>query len=95
MNKMNFPNGLTNYLETYFEVVSYITLSLDIDTTIQSVTIFHEVQETQGRVGLYTLAKRWTNDFEKLYYGRVWDGEWFDVLYKFLENKVNEHEQTG
>jgi N-acetylglucosamine kinase-like BadF-type ATPase len=89
MSKKQFPNGVTNYLETYFEVVTYIINSLDIDSTIQQLTIFHEVQEIQGRGGLWELAEKWTDEFETTHKNVEWDGDWFDVLYKFLENKVN------
>lgn len=75
-----FPNGLEDYLETYFEVVAFITN----DINLSQVGIIANTEDAQGMGGLYLLAKRWTDRFETLYKGRQWDGDFFDTIDKCL-----------
>lgn len=74
---------LEEYLETYFEIVESITLAMQFDTD----TVVHQVYATQGRGGLYELAKEWTDEFHSLHADREWDGEWLDVITDFFNSK--------
>ena len=68
------------YLKTYYEIVESITLAMQFDTD----TVVHQVYATQGRGGLYELAKQWANEFHSLYADCVWDG---DVITDFFNSK--------
>jgi hypothetical protein len=78
-----FPNGLESYLETYFEVVAFI---MD-DVHQAEIGVIADIEASQGRGGLYTLALKWTIEFEKRHEGRNWDGEFFDMIDEFLIGK--------
>lgn len=80
-----FPDGFESYLETHFEMVSFISHQTDrIDGAENFVT---DIAETQGTGGLYVLAQKWTDEFELLHKGREWDGEYFDALDEFFKTK--------
>lgn len=88
MNKLEnspFPNGFDNWQETHFEIVAFITHQLSL-TECENCTI-SVTHEEQGTGGMYILAEQWTNDFEKLYAGKQWDGEYFDVIEEFCQAK--------
>jgi hypothetical protein len=77
--------GDTDYLETYFEVVEFITITmLEEDDDGGAIWLRHN---EQGRGGLYELAEEWTDEFEKAHEGREWDGEWLEVIWDFCEQK--------
>lgn len=82
-----FPNGLDSYLETYYEIVDSISFSIDTDKEPSKI---YEVQQQQGRGGLYELAKELTDKFENLNKGREWDGEFFDEIDEFLNKELYE-----
>lgn len=82
----NFPNGFTSWQETHFEVVSYI-YDLRNNSPIES-NIINDIQLRQGTGGFYELAKELTDEFEKLNEGRQWDGEFFEEIELFLEQKL-------
>lgn len=71
------------YLEAYYEIVESITLAMQFDTN----TVVHQIYSTQGRGGLYELAKQWTDEFQSLYGDREWDSEWLDVITDFFNSK--------
>ena len=80
-----FPNGFESWHETHYEVVAAITTELindNLDNLI-SKTI-HE----KGHGGLYELANDLTNEFESLYEGREWDGDFFETIENFLDEKL-------
>jgi len=80
---MNYlQEKLENYLETYFEVVSFITDNLDTPKLSQ-------LYQEGGKGELWTLARELTDEFEDKYDGKIWDGGWFDSLDEFLEEKIN------
>lgn len=70
-----------SYLETYYEVVSAFH-------TNSNSRVLEEIENTEGRGGMYDFAKKLTDEFELLNKGRVWDGEFFDEIDKFLESKL-------
>jgi hypothetical protein len=84
MNK--FPNGFTSWVETHHEVVEYLTNTLRLGYTCP---IALARQQEQGTGGLYELGEELTDKFEALNKGREWDGEFFDELEDFLEQKLH------
>lgn len=80
---MEAVNGNASYLGTYFEISSYINSN-------REKGLINKTQEDSGTCGLWELAEEWTDEFEKLTKGRVWDGEFFDELEEFckLKNKI-------
>jgi hypothetical protein len=83
-----FPNGITSYLETHYEVVDFITTMI-LKNKIEN-TVIDEVQGHQGIGGLYELAEDLTDKFEKKYKGKVWGEEldFFDVIDEFLKEEL-------
>ena len=80
-----FPNGFTSWYETFFEVVSDITIALTSSTPPYRIDC---TQNKQGHGGLYELAKELTDKFETKNKGVMWDGEFFDSIYKFLDKEL-------
>jgi hypothetical protein len=80
-----FPNGFINWQETHYEVVQAITMEHSKDNP-QGVV--RERHDAKGHGGLYELAEEITDEFEKLNEGREWDGEFFDEIDKFVQNKL-------
>lgn len=78
-----FPNGFNSWQETHFEIVSKITLALKNGNV--PIT---EHRENNGIGGLYELAEDWTNNFEKLSENKEWDGDFFDEIDEFFDNKL-------
>lgn len=81
-----FPNGFKSWNETHYEVAAFI------GNKMADVTEDSEIQRTnytQGSFGLYDLALEWTNEFELKNKGREWDGEFFDEIELFCEQKNN------
>lgn len=78
---------LNSYLETYYEVVSFINRTVedwegDTDSSVNN-TLGHK-----GRGGLWELATEWTNEFQEKYKDYDWeDATWFDTLEDFLTEK--------
>lgn len=83
--KEKFPNGITSYLETYYEIVSGITESINLGDLSKRVTL---VQGIEGRGGLYELAEKLTNAFELLYKDKEWNGDYFDTIDEFLNKEL-------
>lgn len=82
---MNFVNGKESWVETHFEVVSVISYISRLD---EPYGLVKERLEAQGTGGLYELAEEITDEFEKTYNGKKWDGEYFEEIWKFLENRL-------
>lgn len=84
--KKKFPNGVTNYLETFYTVVEKITLGLD------RLKVVQDRQAAQGHGGLWELAEEVTDNFERKYKDHEWGvhsgGDWFDTLEAFIENEL-------
>lgn len=79
-----FPNGLTSYLETHFEVVSHLKIGVE-----QEGSALAEYYQKTGTGGLYELAKEYTDEFEQKNKGREWDGEFFDEIEAFVKEKAD------
>jgi len=82
----HFPNGFGSWQETHFEIVSEINLELIKDTPSG---IIGSTYESQGVGGMYELAEDWTDEFELLNEGRLWDGEFFDEIRQFVKDRNN------
>ena len=74
----------TDWIETYFEVVTWINEQLEHE---DSLPYLHE--HHKGRGGLYELAEDLTDEFQKEYEDVAWgeELEYYDVLEMFLNNK--------
>ena len=81
-------NVTTDWLETYAEVCFAIGNELGKDKD-QAPLIKHQYEEG-GRGRIWELAESLTNEFEKMHEGQQWDGEWFDAVDDFLEERFNE-----
>jgi hypothetical protein len=86
MTKKKFVNGFTSWRETHFEVVSAI--SVELCKTTPDSELIKDIYAENGRFGLHSLAEKLTNEFEELYKGKEWDGEWFDAIDSFLKEKL-------
>lgn len=76
-----------DWVETHFEVVARIAQELEYE--LYDTPVYRRYSEG-GRGGLYELAEELTNEFQELHKDRVWDGEFFDVLEEFLNEKLND-----
>jgi hypothetical protein len=76
----SFPNTFDSWHETHHEFVRLIGKTEDIEGTIAN-----EIQETEGRGGLYIFARLLTDQFEKTYKGREWQGDYFEEIDKFFD----------
>lgn len=75
---------LDSYLETHFEIVSYILRELEKD---DSTNFVHTVFSKRGTGGMYELAKYLTDQFEEKHKDTNWDGDYFDELELFLQEQ--------
>ena len=85
MSNKQFPNGFESWQETHSEVVQYLSTSLDYSGSMANLT-----RENFGHGGLYEIAEQITDEFEKLYEGMDWDGDFFDTIEEFLNKKEYE-----
>lgn len=76
----------SDYLETHFEVVRRLTMEEHI--VGKSNLVFNTLEE-KGIGGLYELAEDLTNEFQLKNQDRVWDGEFFEEIDKFLDEKLS------
>lgn len=88
MEEHKFVNGFTSWIETYHEVVSFMTLQYERDADFSSR--MSKVNEERGTRGWYELAEELTNKFENLHKGREWDGDFFDEIEYFLTKELND-----
>lgn len=80
--KFEFVNGFDSWIETYSEISRLIRELIDNENPI----ISKEYAET-GYGLIYEKSKELTNEFESLTKDCDWDGDWFDELESFIENK--------
>lgn len=83
-----FPNGITSYLETYYEVINRFTLSWDKDSCNYNSSKLQDILNSVGSNGIYELAISLTDKFELLNRDRVWDGEFYEEINKFLDEEL-------
>jgi hypothetical protein len=84
----NFPENKFSWLETYFEVVNFITLEISKETNNSSV--IKTIQDKQGQNGLYQLAIKWTQEFEEKDSNEEWGDifEYYERIELFLNEKI-------
>ena len=78
---------LTDWKETHFKVVEAITLELE-----HAFKGNYENQITkiraQGMGAVWERAEELTDEFERMYENKAWDGEWLDTITKFLDDRL-------
>jgi hypothetical protein len=84
-----FLNGFASWQETHYEVVAAITTELMADYEYNEFRddLIRITLREKGHGGLYELANDLTDEFELLNKGREWDGEFFDEIERFLDEK--------
>lgn len=84
-----FPNGFASWQETHYEVVAAITTELMADYEYNEFRddLIRITLREKGHGGLYELANDLTDEFELKNQGREWDGEFFDEIERFLDEK--------
>ena len=77
----------TDWIETYFEVVTWINDQLNKEGSLP-----HRQECHKGRGGLYELAEELTDEFQKDYGEIKWSEvvEYYDALEIFLNDKNDE-----
>ena len=80
--EINFPNGFTNWKDTYFEVVKVLTGEYGKDE--QNPKLAKETT-MGGYCELYVIADQLTYEFEKANEGREWHGEFADEVREHVE----------
>lgn len=75
-------NNITSILETHYEIVQTIALNE------ANFSVLSDIRESKGQGGLYEIAEKWTLEFESINNGRIWDGEFFDEIDKFIMDKL-------
>ena len=88
METKTFENGFDSWYETFFEITTYIQREMDKSSPNCHVEI---IVEMHGTGGLPRLAHVWTEEFEKMYAGREWDGDYYDTIEDFCHNKNYGH----
>lgn len=71
----------TDYLETFYEIVAGFYSSPDSK-------VLQEIEEEQGRGGLWEFAEKLTDEFQEQYKNFEWDGEFFDIIDEFLKVRL-------
>lgn len=104
LQEARFPNGVTSWKETHFEMVASITVLRggepflcpgDILPLVDKIHPFiQKIDDTQGTGGFYELAEDWTNEFELKHLNREWDGEYYDEIEEFVKQKLKENEEV-
>lgn len=85
-----FPNGFTSWMETHYEVVSFInSFSENYNGTTDEETQIAKRLENFGIGGSYELAEEWTDAFELQYSAIDWGGDldYFDEIDNFCKRK--------
>jgi hypothetical protein len=77
------PNGLESWIETFYEIVDHLATTSNPDASMAN-----KVRERGGRTAQYVLAGELTDEFEKRYPVRYWDGhDYFETIDAFLAEK--------
>jgi hypothetical protein len=79
-----FPNGFELWIETYHEISKYIAMQLIDEDGEGQISVRHD---EQGTGGIYELAEEWTDEFELLNKGVMWESNYFESIDKFLYEK--------
>lgn len=82
----NIKSRLSSWTETHHEIVKVIGIELNKDESNSKV--INDRYAEQGTGGMYELAEELTDEFEELHKDTVWDGEFFDTIDKFIQEKL-------
>lgn len=85
METPKFVNGFESWQETHFEMVALIFQEAFLKN--EPNPVINNIEEKFGRGGLYELAFQYTDEFEEKNIGREWDGDFFDAIDDFIEEK--------
>lgn len=83
-NEQPFVRDFDSWHETHFEVVSNINSASDPGAD----NLVTRTEDNEGTGGIYELAEELTNEFEKLNANRDWDGEFYDEIEAFCNQKI-------
>jgi hypothetical protein len=87
MEEKVFVNGFRSWMETFFEVTSYINGEVTLQDDCCEVV--KAAMWGQGYPSLYDLAEELTDEFEEINKGREWDGEFVDEINSFMSIKLD------
>jgi len=71
----------TEFLETFYEIVAAF-YSNPTSRRLQ------DIEENEGRGGMWEYAQKLTEQFQELHKDREWDGEFYDEIDNFLIDKL-------
>lgn len=71
---------LQEWAETHYLIVELIN---------SNEHIFDTIRQKYGVGELWSLAFKWTNEFQNKYKDFEWDGEYMDTLEHFFNDKTN------
>lgn len=88
--RMDAPNGIRSYLETFYNVAGFIERSVNegLGLTKHSPEQIRQAFGNDGHPGLYDLAIGLTNKFEEQNKNREWDGEFPEEIDNFLHAEL-------
>ena len=93
MNTRTTPTDLTEYLETHYEISSYLALTEESPDTLAQFT-----RQNEGIGGLYELAKKLTDQFTEETAGTQWvtsdEADYFETLGEFMYQREQEHRRN-
>jgi hypothetical protein len=83
-----FPNGIDLYLETFYEIVAYLTEQQENKNSMA-----YKQREAIGSAGMYDLAKELASRFESEYAGTEWGVtlDYNDTMELFLAKEEAEY----
>lgn len=81
-----FPNGFTSWAETHHEIVSAVTLVIERGRITSEL---EEIQLMSGHFGITEFCIDLASEFEELNRGREWDGEFYEEIESFINQKIN------
>lgn len=87
MKEKEFINGFRSWMETYFEVVSYINGEVTLDDDCSQIV--KDAMYGEGYASLYDMAEKFTDEFEEINEGREWEGEFVDEINSFMGVKLD------
>jgi len=70
-----------DFLETFYEIVAAFY-------TNPTSRILQNIEENEGRGGMWEYAIKLTKQFEELHKHKEWDGEFYDEIDSFLIDKI-------
>lgn len=88
--KKKFISGFTSWMETFYEVVAFIsnvTNHID-DINPNEDCRIEDLYQSQGTQGMYQLAEKWADEFQKEYKNINWEKvDFWDTIEIWLQKK--------